>query len=364
MYETTTSPTRSQAADISDYSAIHAREVNAMSLERSLRVATWAPRTRQAHEAPAEKDEELAMTAPRSRSQRSRPVLLGAAIELVLAASVFAVYRAGRLVTSDSVSSATANAERVLDAQRWLTGPLELNVQRWMLDVPGAIDVLNHYYVFVHFPATTIFLAWAFARHRDRYPAIRNWFVGVTLVAMVIHVVFPLAPPRMLDGYVDTLREYGPNIYPEDPSRSLANQFAAMPSLHFGWALMVAIGIITVMKGRLRWWWLAHPAVTLLAIVATGNHYLLDAAIAAALAMVVGVLVLPTRLRRSDSIEPLECVRSNRLVHPRVDRHRRRDGRIVCASPSCGRTPTVGLTSPIRGASRIARREDDLVSAT
>ena len=225
----------------------------------------------------------------------NRSVLVRAAAELAIAAAVFGVYRAGRIVTNDSVAVAQANAHRVLDVQRWLGGSVELTVQRLVLDVPGMIDVLNHFYVGVHFPATAAFLVWAFARHRDQYPAIRNWFVGVTMAAMVIHVAFPLAPPRMLEGYVDTLRVYGPSIYPDDPSRSVANQFAAMPSLHFGWALMVAVGIIAVTTSRYRWWWLAHPAITLLAIVATGNHYLLDAAVAAALAAAIGDLTLRRR---------------------------------------------------------------------
>ncbi len=230
--------------------------------------------------------------ARRGRAADRRAILLRAVVELLIAGSVLAVYRAGRLVTNDSVSTAKANAERVVAAQSWLTGTIELNVQRWMLDVPGAIEALNHFYVYVHFPATTGFLVWAFLYRRDRYAGIRNWFVGVTLAAMMIHVVFPLAPPRMLAGYVDTLREYGPRIYPEDPSRSVANQFAAMPSLHFGWALMVALAVIALTTTRYRWWALAHPAVTLLAIVATGNHYLLDAFVAAALALVVGLLVV------------------------------------------------------------------------
>lgn len=222
----------------------------------------------------------------------SRTVLARAATELAIAAAVFGVYRAGRVITNDSIDVATANAQRVIDVQRWFGWTAELTVQRTVLDVPGLIEILNHFYVSVHFPATVAFLVWAFARHRDRYPAIRNWFVGVTMAAMAIHVAFPLAPPRMLDGFVDTLRVYGPSIYPDDPSRSVANQFAAMPSLHFGWALMVAVGIIVLTTSRYRWWWLAHPAVTLLAIVATANHYLLDAAVAAVLAAAVGTWAL------------------------------------------------------------------------
>lgn len=297
-------------------------------------------------------------------SAARRAVVLRAVIELVIAASVFVVYRAGRLVTNDSLTSAAANAERVVDAQRRLIGTMELHVQRWILDIPGAIDVLNHFYVFVHFPATTVFLVWAFARHRDRYPAIRNWFVGVTLAAMVIHVAFPLAPPRMLDGYVDTLREYGPNIYPEDPSRSLANQFAAMPSLHFGWALMVAIGIITVTTSRHRWWWLAHPAVTLLAIVATGNHYLLDAAVAAALALIVGLLVFRPQSERSDPVELVAVAPVGPVRRSSPTRHRPHQRCVM----GPGRGATSSASSPmhpslIGGTSRISCREDDPVSA-
>ena len=305
---------------------------------------------------------------PQGSPAARRAVLTRAVIELAVAAAVFGVYRAGRLVTNDSVATATQNAERVLDVQRSFAGSVELTVQRSMLDVPGAIDVLNHFYVYVHFPVTTLFLGWLFARHRDRYPAVRNWFVGVTLAAMVIHVAFPLAPPRMLDGYVDTLREFGPNIYPDDPSRSLANQFAAMPSLHFGWALMVAVAIILVTTSRHRWWWLAHPAATLLAIVATGNHYLLDAAVAAALALVVGVLVFRRQGELSDRVEPVAVVHVGPARRSPPARHRAHQrcvmdrGRGSQPPPAPVPPPTV-RPSPVRGTSRISCTEDDPVSA-
>ena len=69
----------------------------------------------------------------------------------------------------------------------------------------------------------------------------------VTFVALVIHLVFPLAPPRMMTGFVDTMREFGPNIYPKNALDGAANQIAAMPSLHFGWAMIAAIAVITVL---------------------------------------------------------------------------------------------------------------------
>jgi len=70
----------------------------------------------------------------------------------------------------------------------------------------------------------------------------------------------------------------------------VANQFAAMPSLHFGWAVLVAVGIIRVARTPLRWLWIAHPVITLLVIVGTGNHYWLDAAVAG------GLIILSERV--------------------------------------------------------------------
>jgi hypothetical protein len=222
---------------------------------------------------------------------RGKPLAVAAAIELVLAAGVFFVYRAGRLVTSDSTTVATHNADRLIGWERSIGVFSEQSVQRWALDIPGVMEFLNRYYVFVHFPVSTAFLVWVFARRREHYALIRNWFAGVTLLGLIIHVLFPLAPPRMTHGFVDTLRVIGPNIYPEDTSGSVANQFAAMPSLHFGWALMVAVGM-ALLTQRHRLVWMLHPAVTLLAIVATGNHYWTDAAVAGVLAAAVGWVVL------------------------------------------------------------------------
>ena len=247
---------------------------------------------------------------PSATADAARPVGLLAARELAIAFAVFMAYRAGRLITNDSVEHAEANAARVLRWQDAVHADVERWVQQLALDVPGAISALNHYYVYVHFPATVVFLVWVFARRRDRYVAVRNWFVGVTMSAMVVHVVFPLAPPRMMDGFVDTLAVFGPTIYPEDTTRSVANQFAAMPSLHFGWALMVGVALALLTRNRWRWVWLLHPAVTLVAIVATANHYLLDAAVAALLAAVVGgaIVVLDRRDGDDDGLPGVATV--------------------------------------------------------
>jgi hypothetical protein len=150
------------------------------------------------------------------------------------------------------------------------------------------VAFLNRYYVTVHFPLTAMMLMYVYLRHQGTYARARNWFVSVTLAALVIHVLFPLAPPRMIHdaGFVDTLQRFGPHIYSTDTTQSIANQFAAMPSLHFGWAVMVACTFIAIKRTRRSLLALLHPAITLLAIVATANHYWIDAAVA--LLLVVG----------------------------------------------------------------------------
>ena len=98
-----------------------------------------------------------------------------------------------------------------------------------------------------------------------------------------MHLLLPLAPPRMFPhlGFVDTAKVFGPASYGAgSPYKGFANQFAAMPSLHFGWALVIAWAVLLATKSRWRYLVILHPVITLAAIVLTANHYWLDAAVA------------------------------------------------------------------------------------
>ena len=173
-------------------------------------------------------------TAP---ARHARPRLaLALAAEVAVMGTVFVAYRQVRHLSSGDTGQAMDNATRVVELERRLHVFSEQAIQRLALHSELVVGFLNRYYVAVHFPATIAMLVWAFCRHRAAYGRIRAAFLGVTLAALVIHVIVPLAPPRMLRGFVDTLDVYGPQIYPSDTTQSVANQFAAMPSLHFGWA--------------------------------------------------------------------------------------------------------------------------------
>ncbi len=217
--------------------------------------------------------------------------------ELLLVAGLFTVYKAGRMLSTGRTEEAFHNAARIWDAERALRLPDEGSVQRLLLHGDTLVHTANTYYASVHFPATALFLIWLYLRRPDHYLWARSVLVVLTGAALALHLAFPLAPPRMLEAahLVDTGQVYGPSVYGAAPATdTMANQFAAMPSLHFGWALMLALGMIAATSGRWRALWLLHPALTLFVVVGTANHYWLDA-IVATLLLGAALLLVPRR---------------------------------------------------------------------
>ena len=220
--------------------------------------------------------------ASREAFSRTRPNLLR---ETVLLASLFFVYRFGRALIAGHVNAAMINAGGVWEMERLLRFPNELVFQQWALRWPDLVEAANWYYVGVHFPLTALFLAWGYLRRPPSdYRWARRLIITMTALALLIHTAMPLAPPRMMSrlGFVDTMATIGPSAY-EGGAATVANQFAAMPSLHVGWALLLSVVVIRTTKLRWRWLTLAHPAITTLVVVVTANHYWLDALVAAAL---------------------------------------------------------------------------------
>ncbi len=223
--------------------------------------------------------------------------VLGPLRELLLVAALWVAYNVGRLAADGHVVAAFTNANRIWDFERAVRLPSEASLQHLLLPSPALVHAANAYYAMVHFPATAAFLVWMYVRRPAHYRLARNALAGLTAAALVIHALFPLAPPRMLadTGLVDTGQLYGPSVYGAPDTHSLANQYAAMPSLHVGWSILVAVTLIAVTRSRWRWLWLAHPAITLAVVVGTANHYWLDGIVAAA--VLGGVLwAIPGRL--------------------------------------------------------------------
>ncbi len=223
---------------------------------------------------------------------RERPSVLRQGLLLI---ALFALYRVGRTLIDGHVHEAMVNGRSVWEFERALLLPDEVAVQQWALQWPGMIKAANWYYVGVHFPLTALFLGWTWWRGAAEYLWTRRLIIMLTAMSFVIHVLMPLTPPRLMDelGFVDTMAVIGPSAY-EGSTAKVANEFAAMPSLHVAWALLVAVVAIKTVRSRWRWLALIHATLTAAVVVVTANHYWIDGVAAAGLlALTLAVFPAP-----------------------------------------------------------------------
>lgn len=227
--------------------------------------------------------------------------------EALVITLLFIGYKVARQLVAERVTDAVQNAARVVKLEQWLRLPDEAHIQAAVLGSPHLLKAANEFYVGVHFPVTIGFLLWAwFFRTRREYLWARSLIATVTALALVLHLLIPLAPPRLLPerGFVDVMETIGPSAYGAHAA-TLANQYAAMPSLHVGWAVLVAAVVIVTLRTRWRWLALLHPLLTLAVVTVTANHWWLDSVIAL---LLLGVALwlfppsvrdgAPSRLRR------------------------------------------------------------------
>lgn len=227
-----------------------------------------------------------------------------------LVVGLYALWQYAGTFSLMGTGDAMRRAQWIWDAERDWHLPSEAAAQHLVLPQPLLVEAFNIYYAVMHFTVLIVFLVWLFARHREHYGQIRAILVCFTAASLLMQLV-PVAPPRMLTGVglIDTAAFYNQSVYAF--GGSMADQYSAMPSVHVGWAMLIAFGVWRVTSGRVRWLALAHAVLTWVVVVATANHFWLDGIVATALlaiavAMVAGARVLPqavgslTRLPRRD----------------------------------------------------------------
>ena len=216
-----------------------------------------------------------------SRSARLRRLLARrdgfAQVAVVLAA--FGLYEAARLAMEPNWARAFANANRILSVEKLLGLAWEQSLQRAFLAVPDVVAALNVFYFVGHFLFTAIFFVWLYFRSRDGFTSFRNGFLAATALAVVIHWLYPTAPPRLAGvGLEDTLLELSGIDIGSPTSSALSNPVAAVPSLHAAYALGVGMGVIRFARSHVvRVAGGVYPLLVVLTIVVTGNHFVLDA---------------------------------------------------------------------------------------
>jgi hypothetical protein len=221
---------------------------------------------------------------PGAPARDRRQIIRDLLVQGLLLGVLLVLYRLGRTIADGQVMEASHNAADLHAWEQTLGLPDELSVQNWLLDRPDLARLANAYYASVHFPLTALALVWLYLRRPSTYAWTRTVIVSMTAIALCLTFLVPLAPPRLMPdlGFTDVAAQFGPSVY-GGPTEGNANQYAAMPSLHVGWALLVAIALVRAGHTRWRWLWLLHPLATLLVVVGTANHYWLDAGAAVAL---------------------------------------------------------------------------------
>ncbi|MDX3800609.1 bifunctional glycosyltransferase 87/phosphatase PAP2 family protein [Streptomyces sp. AK04-3B] len=221
----------------------------------------------------------------------TRPNLL---LELLLLRVTYAAYQQVRLAATGGTNSggrarAETHGQQILDSERFLHLDVERAVNHWVTGVDRLRDFFDFYYTSFHFAVPLTVLAVLYVRRPADYRWARASLGFATLLALVGFWLYPLAPPRLMPGLgvVDTVHGVQDFSKPDYGTlTALTNQYAAMPSLHFGWSLWC--GLVIAIVARRRWvkaLGLLHPLLTVASIVATGNHWVLDAAGGAAVVL-------------------------------------------------------------------------------
>ncbi|MCW2829921.1 MAG: hypothetical protein JWP31_613 [Aeromicrobium sp.] len=238
-----------------------------------------------------------------SRTSRRRRAARDAGLQVVLLVGSWLTYLLVRHVAEGGRGVSMRHADDVWQLERTLQLPSEARVQDWALGSDALIHVVNGIYAWVHFPVIVTTLALLYVRRREAYRWFRDVLILTTGLALIGHVVYPLAPPRMRPdlGMVDTGLAFGQSTYGGDPGTGFANQYAAMPSMHVGWAVLVSLTVVLCLRTRWRWIAPAYAVMILLVVVISGNHYWLDGAVGAVL---LGVSLWVLRRRRPRGSDP------------------------------------------------------------
>jgi hypothetical protein len=209
--------------------------------------------------------------------------------EIVVAGALYLVYEGGRGLVAHQIGLARHHAELVIGAERSLHLLWEQGIQRVVVSVPVLMTALGAAYMTLHIGATVLMLVWLYRRRRDVFPFARTALIAATALALIVHIAFPTAPPRLIGLTADAVTDRTHVNLNSHILGALYNPIAAMPSLHFGYALLIGLTLAKFARSILsRVLGLVYPGLVLFVIVATGNHFILDA-VAGGVVMIAGI---------------------------------------------------------------------------
>jgi PAP2 superfamily len=220
------------------------------------------------------------------------------AAEALLVLGFYALYETSRGLVAGGPAIAVHHAQMIASLERSLHIFVEADVQRAAGALPGAIGALGALYLTLHLAVTGTYLIWLHRRRPAAFPLVRTTLLIASGLALIGYFAFPTAPPRLAAvGVVDTISSGHVDLNGGLVS-ALYNPFAAVPSMHIGYAAIIGASLVrNAVRPAFRALGALYPVVVLLVIVATGNHFLFDAlagATVAALAAAAARLLVGT----------------------------------------------------------------------
>ena len=190
-------------------------------------------------------------------------------------------YETVRGVAEGQATTAFANGQAVIDIEQATGTFFESDLQGALLNHGWIIDFANFMYMNSHFVLTSGFLVWLYLRRNDSFYFVRNMFMVAMALALIGYTLLPTAPPRFFEeyGFVDTLDQVSVN-HDSAMVQMFVNPYAAIPSMHCAFALMIGIAGVRVSRHTVtRAFWAMYPLLVLFVVIVTGNHFWVDGAI-------------------------------------------------------------------------------------
>jgi hypothetical protein len=208
--------------------------------------------------------------------------------QLLLFGGAYYLYRLVRGLVDGQVDAAFSHARWIVNVERGAHLFFEPSVQTWAIGRSWIIHLSDFMYVNAHFIITTAFLIWLYFWRNEGFYFVRNMFMVAMGLALVLYAVYPTAPPRFLPewGFTDTVADFfGPGA--SHSASVLYNPYAAMPSMHVAFALMIGIPAVKLVRWRPgKIFWALYPLFITFVVISTANHFWLDAAVGAVVAAV------------------------------------------------------------------------------
>ena len=204
-------------------------------------------------------------------------------LQVSLFLGAYYAYRLVRGVVDTHAGAAFENARGLLHVEQSLGLFFEPGLQKWAESHTWLMDACNWMYVNSHFALTTGFLIWLYVKRNEAFYFVRNMFMVSMGIALVGYITFPTAPPRFMPewGFTDSVT----NAVGEGAAKGaslLYNPYAAVPSMHVAFALMIAVPAVILVRSRLvKALWIAYPVAVTFTVVATANHWWIDAVLGA-----------------------------------------------------------------------------------